>query len=316
MAVDVRAFQKILDDQHDVITREQALSVGFTKYEIHARVTDGRWRRLFTGKYLVHGFPPTHHHWCQAALLVGGEEARIGGPSAARLHRLWGFTPKKDELELPTLPIFIGVPHGRHIADHDNLTTLRTRDLDPVDLRLDTFPTYTAARAVIDSAKFATRAQLVMAIEHLRKKGQLGWFVKRLEALREGRRDVAVIDEILRLHPPGLESLESPLEALCADVMVRNGIFPKRQWPISFGDKRARLDFAFPEFRLAVETDGRHVHEKDPFFSTDRERWNWIETAGWSHIKFSWAHVQDEAYVVGTIFDRMAMLAERGAHWR
>jgi very-short-patch-repair endonuclease len=62
---------------------------------------------------------------------------------------------------------------------------------------------------------------------------------------------------------------------------------------------------------VSVETDGRKVHAGDPFFDNDRIRWNWIENRGWSQLRFTWRQMYDEAYVIGTIRERLFALRGR-----
>ncbi len=50
----------------------------------------------------------------------------------------------------------------------------------------------------------------------------------------------------------------------------------------------ARLDFAWPDCRLAVEVDGRAFHSADQAFESDRDRRNDLEAAGWMVLNVTW----------------------------
>jgi very-short-patch-repair endonuclease len=55
-----------------------------------------------------------------------------------------------------------------------------------------------------------------------------------------------------------------------------------------------RVDFAWPEQGLVVETDGRATHDNPYAFHQDRARDLDLEVAGWRVIRLSWWQVVDE----------------------
>lgn len=52
--------------------------------------------------------------------------------------------------------------------------------------------------------------------------------------------------------------------------------------------RTARIDFAWPDCRLAVEVDGRAFHSGDEAFEKDRDRRNDLEAAGWMVLNVTW----------------------------
>lgn len=52
--------------------------------------------------------------------------------------------------------------------------------------------------------------------------------------------------------------------------------------------RTARIDFAWPACRLAVEVDGRAFHSGDEAFENDRDRRNDLEAAGWMVLNVTW----------------------------
>lgn len=309
MGVDAKSFEELLKSQDSVFTRAQAFELGFERHEIRSRLRYGPWQKLYSGVYLVHSFPPTHEQWCRAALLYAGPHARIWGPSAARLHQLWGFTPRPDQLEVPDLPITVAVPHRQLVDCKENLNVIRCRDFEPIDFSVRSqLPTSAVVSTLIYVAADATQQQLAMAYGDVVNRGHYSSLKNRFLELKGGRAGLERLEELIEQLPPRIGVVKSPLEAWCADVLRRADLWPKRQWKLEHGGKQCFLDFAFPELNLAVETDGRKVHAGDPFFDNDRVRWNWIGNRGWSLIKFTWRHMYDEPYVVGTILERIAAL--------
>ena len=74
------------------------------------------------------------------------------------------------------------------------------------------------------------------------------------------------------------------------------------------GDRGWRLDFAFPDARIAVEVDGG-VHRIAGRFAGDFDKHNALALAGWTLLRFSLEHI-DSGDAISTI---RAALAARGA---
>ncbi|SDS54476.1 Transcriptional regulator, AbiEi antitoxin, Type IV TA system [Microlunatus soli] len=81
--------------QAGVLTREQAIGHGFGAPSLRRLVRDGHWQRLARGVYLTSPLKPdwTANAW--AGVLIGGDQARLGGLAAAYQERL---TEPPDEL--------------------------------------------------------------------------------------------------------------------------------------------------------------------------------------------------------------------------
>jgi very-short-patch-repair endonuclease len=64
----------------------------------------------------------------------------------------------------------------------------------------------------------------------------------------------------------------------------------------------ARVDFAWPELRIALECDGFEFHSDRATFRRDRRRWTALTRAGWRVIVVTWADVVgDPNYVAGSV---------------
>lgn len=62
---------------------------------------------------------------------------------------------------------------------------------------------------------------------------------------------------------------------------------PARQYRIG----RWRVDFAYPEARIAVELDGYRSHSSLERFRSDRRRQNAVIVRGWQVLRFTWDDV-------------------------
>lgn len=78
------------------------------------------------------------------------------------------------------------------------------------------------------------------------------------------------------------------LEQALLDQILNAGLpKPEQEWPTGFG--KTRFDFAWPEFRLAVEVEGgtwtRGRHSRGAGFARDCEKYNAATTLGWRVIR-------------------------------
>jgi hypothetical protein len=103
---------------------------------------------------------------------------------------------------------------------------------------------------------------------------------------------------------------ESPLETLIRLVLVDGGLpLPELQHVLTDAHGRvlARLDFAYVRWRIAIEADGREVHDAVPALYRDRQRGNDVELAGWHVLRFTWYDATARpGYVVQTVADALA----------
>ena len=94
------------------------------------------------------------------------------------------------------------------------------------------------------------------------------------------------------------------LESLCRVLIVQRGLpIPETQLVVrQAGRFIGRVDFAWPDQRLIVETDGFAFHSDRASYRKDRRRGNALQLAGWVVLRFSWEDVvHDPDYVIESI---------------
>jgi very-short-patch-repair endonuclease len=96
---------------------------------------------------------------------------------------------------------------------------------------------------------------------------------------------------------------ESPPESRLRHVLLDGGFAVVPQLDVHGGDGRwiARVDLAIPAFKIAIEYDGREVHERADVFIHDRRRQNALVAAGWTVLRFSAADLKAPALVVAAV---------------
>jgi len=91
-----------LREQHQVVTREQALRCGMPPTTLARRVAPGgRWQRLLPGVYLAVTGTATQDQREIAALLYAGPRSLITGSAAVRRHRLHSAGPDAVDVLIP-----------------------------------------------------------------------------------------------------------------------------------------------------------------------------------------------------------------------
>ena len=260
------------------------------------RQLDGKaWRAVLRGVYVHRDVPVTHELRTRAAtLLLPG--AVVTGRSAAVL---WGLdlAGPDDAVEL-TLPRrsnpvrTTGVVARRSTLPSSHVC--RRRDLPA------TTPEATAARlaSVLDTDA------AVAAVDQLIAAGLVD-----LDDLRRFAGDLrgpgaAVARQVCALAD-GLA--ESPQESRLRLLMGRSRLpSPVAQYSVRHdGRFVARVDFAWPEHKLALEYDGLWHAERGQF-AKDRRRLNLLREAGWQVVFVTATDLRDPAALVTRIAAALA----------
>ena len=279
--------------QHGLFTRHQALARGVTPKMLAGGLAKGHWARVRRGVYRMAGAPVTELQALLAAVLAAG-------PGAVASHRaaawLWGLA---DELFLevtvpksrdPEAASGGGTPPGARVAV-DQPPQGHTGDQSaPHDPRPGGRPGRCPAGPgprqrhrgpALHPGRFL-RAEL----ERAGRRGRPGTASLRCR-LGERAREAG--------SPPSV--LESRMHRL-----LRGAGLPRPEREHRVLDGRYRLDFAWPDARLAAEVDGYAFHASRRTFQDDRARQNDLVAAGWTVLRFTWGDVcQRPGVVAGRI---------------
>lgn len=102
---------------------------------------------------------------------------------------------------------------------------------------------------------------------------------------------------------------ESPPESRLRVLLALAGLDAVPQYRVrdEAGNVLARVDLAFPEYRIAIEYDGAwHAEERQ--FARDRRRLNRLVAAGWVVLHVTAADMRDPAALVARV---RALLRDR-----
>src|SRR5262249_39887623 len=103
-----------------------------------------------------------------------------------------------------------------------------------------------------------------------------------------GRRGAGVLRKVLEQRGLGVLTHEGALEPILADLCDTYDVSrPEHQWALVLAGQRRRLDFAYPEHKVAIEVDGYESHSRYDVFEDDRARANELVVRGWLVLRFT-----------------------------
>jgi hypothetical protein len=147
-------------------------------------------------------------------------------------------------------------------------------------------------RTLLDLGSVVDERTLLVALDDaVRRHLTSAQVVRReLEHFGDRRRGSGVVRRAVARRLDHRPIPESPLESLF-DILVHDHELPvpARQWPVKNADGHviARVDFAYPAARLAIEIDGARFHGSAEASQRDDRRTNRIVGLGWRVLRFT-----------------------------
>lgn len=283
----VFGLDTVLQEQSQLLRRDQALVCGFTAAQVSAAVRRGRWKRVFPQVYLLGAEPPTPAQRVRAAWLWAGESAAIGGSAAAWWH---GIEPA------PVALIEVIVARSRRMSSQPCVRIIRS-DIDPRDIVWrDGIRVTSAARTCLDLARWGrddlleeSLRQRLTRVEKLPPSLARGWHRRGQRQARE------VVAEVMANPWSRAERLahrvlqDASITGWVANQRarsVRGAVFP---------------DIAFEDVKLAVEIDSRRFHDRTSdaeAWERDHERELALVRAGWTVIRVTYRQLVEQPEMI------------------
>jgi very-short-patch-repair endonuclease len=123
------------------------------------------------------------------------------------------------------------------------------------------------------------------------------WF--RHEVARPGRRGCGVLRKVLDERALGTARPDGLLEPRMARLLKAHGL-PPAAFQHVLPEVGVRVDFAYPDRRIAIEVDGYEIHGTPRAMAADFERQNGLMSSGWAVLRFTWAQVVRQPTAVAT----------------
>ena len=266
------ALQQLAELQAGVVSRAQAEGHGVSARVLARLVEHGHWQRLVPGLFLTRPGAPDFEARAWAGVLLGGDNACLGGATAARLL---GLSETEPEV------VQVVVPHGRRVAPRAGWEFVQA------DRPASGAPPRTSVEDTVLDLCAAARPDDVV-----------GWVTTAVQRRRTTSRRLLHALAGRRRHPhrallEGLlgdvaEGAQSPIEVrYLRDVERAHGLpAGRRQAPTA--RRRGWRDVLYEAFGLVVELDGRLGHEGAASFR-DMDRDNLALLDGLATLRFGTA---------------------------
>jgi hypothetical protein len=275
-------LRRLFEEQRGVATSRQILE-HIPRRAFAAAVKTGVMEQIWQGVYCI-GEPDDVLRLRGLDLSCGVEVAACLGTAAA-LH---GF-----DTEQPA-DLHVLSPPGSRVRSADGLVVHR-REGAPLTVvvgRPATAPAWTA----VEVARALKRPRALATLDAALRSGCCHpadlW---RAAVEQAGRRGVVAVRDLIPLADA---RAESPMESEARLAMIDGGLpIPELQYEVIDGNgDRRRLDFAWPEQRVAVEYDGLDWHSGPEAMKRDRKRAMALLDVGWVVIAIVFEDVRHRAY--------------------
>ncbi len=263
-------LQQFFDEQGGVATSGQILSV-VSRYHFESALKAQSLERIWQGVYCCG--EPTDEVRLRGLDLSCGSTVAVCLATAASM---FGFDTEESR------DLHILNPPRHQLRPVDGLVVHR-RDGAPLVIvgeRPATSPAWTAVEVARSLRRPRALATLDAALRTaLCSRGQLC----RAATEQAGRRGIVAVRELLVHADP---RAESPMESEARLAMIDGGLpMPELQYEIIDGNgELRRVDFAWPDYRLAVEYDGVDWHSEPDALRRDRRRQAALQDIGWTVI--------------------------------
>lgn len=281
------ALAAIAVRQHGLFTRAQARACDFSRGAIDVRIQRGTWIAADHGVYRTATTPTSYQQRLLAACLAGPAVASHRAAAA-----LWGLPGIADT------PLEVTAVRHRRRCSTDVIWHESVRLDSRETTSIDNVPVTRVTRTLLDLGSVIDERELLVAFDDAAHRALTSSerLARELERFGDRRRGSGTVRAVLTLRPYNEPIPESILETQF-DEIVRTHHLPeaRRQWTIldNSGRRAARVDFAYPHARLAIEIDGAQHHAGTGDWIAGLDRQNQVGKLGWRLLRFHAADLQN-----------------------
>lgn len=285
MEIDAKAA-RIARRQYGLLTRAQAITIGFSDKAIRTRLARGSWAEIRRGVYVVGGVPPS---WEQTicAVTLPFDDCWISHATAGRVWHL-PHSPDVDRIE--TLR-----PYGKR-RDVTGVLDHRSRIITPADVsNYKGMRVTSRGRTIVEcSGRLSAKQTGRMIDVAMRQTNNRALEETRAAYARlagGGHRRFASVRAALAKRIPGYDPGESDLELVALAAIIAAGLpIPVQQHRVTIHGKRYRIDLAYPALMIAIELVGWTWHGGRASFDDDKARSADLVSIGWRVIEITTEH--------------------------
>jgi very-short-patch-repair endonuclease len=280
----VTALSRLSTRTCGVFRADAAIAIGVSRNQLARLRKEGAIEKMLPGTYRMVAVAPSAEQRLRAALLWAGEHAAVAGRSAGERYRLEGVRADRPE---------IVVPHG--VRARTSFAIVNQGDARALMIRtVAGAPTTGVEATLVRLAHVLDGEAFEIACEDARRRRLTSMPALRRYLERHARRGRPgitalrhVLDELDPRHPA-----RSTLEVKTRRLLVAHGINDVvREFPLSWNGRTYRFDFALPEQRVILETNGRRWHDDATDYEFDQEKWSVPARHGYRIVFATWEKV-------------------------
>ena len=282
--------------RHGAVTRKQAAELGVSNKVVARLKSLGHLLEPLPGVLVVVGSVPTWEQRLTVATLASSQAGIASHRSAAALHGFDGYARR---------PIEVIVPNWRPvIASFAEQHRSLVPGCDAV--RIDNICCTGVARTLADLGAVDPIDRVRAAFESAWRRGaSLLWVRETAERLhRPGQSGTRVLltllDEAERHRRPTESTLELRLEACLRGI---EGLVRQHVVTAESGQFVARVDFAVPRVKSAIEAHSRQFHFGSEAVHHDEAREHSLAAQGWMVVYVGDRHIRSKARVRKRVLD-------------
>lgn len=292
-----RELIALAERQHQVVTVRQVVGLGIPRSTFYRMVRRGWWTQTYRGVFVRTGTEVTPFQRAIAATLACGPRAFASHCTAARVWGLDGIPsadPPQVTVTAERRPSRMGIAVYR---------TLRARPTDFTTFKR--IPITTPMRTLLDLSPIVSERDLAVCLDDAHRRRLLSIDALNAYLAHPGNRsrpDADTLRALVALRDPG-RPLDSALESDLFHLLRTVGLpLPIPQYWVETRKCWRRIDFAYPDRKIAIEADGYQSRFGLDRFDDDRARQNDLEELGWDFRRFTPSHVHDHPMEVVTTF--------------
>jgi hypothetical protein len=291
-----------------LVTHAQLVGCGLSPGQIRYLVREGTLIRVYRGVYRTPGSSATAIELrALAACFACGDDAVSSHRTAGTFRGLIDGYEGQIEVTIP----------GHQRPRRPGIRTYRRTLTGDECTKIGPVPVTVVERTLLDLSACVDPCDLEEAVDRAFRSRSTT--PKKMDLYLPVRgesnaRGIGVLRSIVQ-DRLGLGVPESVLESKMLALLKRSGLpTPVRQYLVTTPGRSVRFDMAYPNERVAIETDGRAPHWGRERWQADHRRDNRVELAGWKKLSFTWWDVtRDEAYVALTVAQALGL---RPSSWR
>lgn len=261
--------------QHPVVqlpamfSTAEAYAAGLTKRDL----SRAAYRRLFRGAYVRAGASPTYTEQLEFALRVVPGAQFVAEHSAARQHG--GITPPASNLHVGTRVRTKCKQEGIYLRFYKNV---------PDVVLLKGIWTTSAGQTYLDLARSLEFVDLLVLGDSLvRRAGCSPTYLKNFvaDSSAHGAQLAREVAQLVR------KDVDSPNESRLRLLMISGDLDEPKVNEVIGDQSRLRwrkVDLSYPQWKVAVEFDGRHHIEREHQWDNDILRREELEDLGWRFV--------------------------------